>query len=340
MKSLIKEQIAVPGYRTALPYKAMQEAIHEVKARFERKLAEALNLVRVAAPLFVRSGTGVNDNLNGTERPVVFHSASVPDGELEIVHSLAKWKRWTLGRHGFGPGEGLFACMNAIRKDEELDNLHSLYVDQWDWELTIGKEQRTEDTLRRTVEAIYGAIRETERYVCERHSHLKPILPEQVEFLTSQELEDRYPALSPNDRENELARRSGAAFVMQIGGKLRSGIAHDGRSPDYDDWMLNGDLIVWNPVIGRAFELSSMGIRVDEEALLRQLKLAGCEERRNLDFHKAVLERRLPYSIGGGIGQSRLCMLLLGTAHIAEVQASVWPERMEEEYRNGQVAFL
>lgn len=340
MKGIFKEQIAVSDYRSGRSYKETQTAIHEVKTFFERQLAQILHLIPVTAPLFVRSGTGVNDNLNGTELPVSFHSASVPECGLEIVHSLAKWKRMTLGRFGFEPGEGLYTRMHAIRKDEVLDNLHSILVDQWDWERVIRKEERTEDILRRTVEAIYGAVLMTERHLCEFDPRLKPFLPEQITFMTSQELEDRYPMLPPNERENVVARSHGAVFIMQIGGRLRSGIQHDGRSPDYDDWSLNGDLIVWNPLIERAFELSSMGIRVDEEALLKQLKLAGCEEREELAFHKALLERQLPYSIGGGIGQSRLCMLLLGKAHIAEVQASVWPEQMEQEFLRMQVPFL
>ncbi|MEK8127217.1 aspartate--ammonia ligase [Paenibacillus filicis] len=340
MKGLWKEQVVVRDYRSLLNAKETQKAIQKAGTFFENRLASELNLTQVTAPLFLRSGTGVNDNLNGEERPVTFTARALPDLELEIVHSLAKWKRTALAYYGFDRGEGIFTRMNAIRRDEELDPLHSLYVDQWDWERVIGKEERNEETLKSIVRTIYGAIRAAEQHLYESYPQIAPILPETIAFVTSQELEDAYPSLSASERESEIAEKYGAVFVMQIGGRLRSGIPHDGRSPDYDDWTLNGDMILWNPVIGQAFEVSSMGIRVDEAALVRQLELASCEERGELDFHRALLEGRLPYSVGGGIGQSRLFMFLLRKAHIAEVQTSVWPETAEEPFSRANVHFL
>ncbi|MEA5039171.1 MAG: aspartate--ammonia ligase [Clostridiaceae bacterium] len=316
-------------YAPRLTLRETQKGIKIIKDNFQRYLAVALNLERVSAPLFVTGKSGLNDNLNGVERPVRF---DVPDAgeEVEIVHSLAKWKRWALGNYGFEPGRGLYTDMNAIRRDEELDNLHSVYVDQWDWEKVITKEQRTEETLRSTVRDIYGALKQTARTACYEFPAVDFPLAEEITFVTTAELEERWPELTPKQREDEICREKKAVFLMGIGGKLKGGKPHDGRAPDYDDWTLNGDILVWNNVLGCAFELSSMGIRVDEQALLRQLEIAGCPERAQLPFHKALLGGELPYTIGGGIGQSRLCMLMLRMAHIGEVQASVWPEEMRQ----------
>ena len=312
------------GYKSALDVKETQVAIKKVKDFFERNLAKALNLTRVSAPLFVDSTSGLNDDLNGTERAVRFdlHSGA----NLEIVHSLAKWKRMALKDYGFNVGEGLYTDMVAIRRDEELDNIHSMYVDQWDWEKIISKEQRNEKTLKEAVRAIYKSLKDTENYIAGEYDYIGSMLPDDITFVTSQELEDMYPSLSGKEREKEIAKKHGAVFIMQIGGALKSGKPHDGRAPDYDDWTLNGDIIVYYPVLDIPFELSSMGIRVDENALLSQLKIRGCEERKNLEFHKALLEGKLPYTIGGGIGQSRMCMYFLRKAHIGEVHSSYWDE--------------
>ncbi|MBO6146530.1 MAG: aspartate--ammonia ligase [Lachnospiraceae bacterium] len=318
------------NYRSALDIKQTQVAIKEVKDHFERSLAKHLNLTRVSAPLFVTPESGLNDNLNGVERPVSFDVLETGT-TVEIVQSLAKWKRLALGKYGFEPGEGLYTDMTAIRRDEETDNLHSIYVDQWDWEKVIEKKDRTFDTLRANVDAVYEAMKETERYISGKYNYIKDQLPDQLTYITTQELEDMFPDKTPKEREREAVKLHGAVFLSQIGDKLRSGERHDGRAPDYDDWTLNGDIIVYYPVLDISFEVSSMGIRVDEEALMRQLKLAGCEERKNLAFQKALLEGRLPYSIGGGIGQSRICMYFLRKAHIGEVQSSVWPETQIEE---------
>lgn len=304
-------------------------AIKLAKDTFERELARELGLMRVSAPLFVRPETGLNDDLNGVERPVQFDVLDI-HSDVQIVHSLAKWKRLALKRYGFKPGTGLYTDMNAIRRDEELDNIHSVYVDQWDWEKVITAADRTLATLYSAAKSIMIALRTTERLLVSRFSPLTPFLPEEITFLTSQELEDRYPALTPKEREDAAAREFGAVFISQIGGPLRSGCPHDGRAPDYDDWLLNGDILVWYPLLGHALELSSMGIRVDAAALSRQLTAAGCDERRSLPFHRMLLQERLPLTMGGGIGQSRICMLLLHKAHIGEVQASVWPDEMIE----------
>jgi aspartate--ammonia ligase len=276
----------------------------------------------------VRPETGLNDNLNGTERPVSFDVKGIGHATAEIVHSLAKWKRMALKKYGVRNGEGIYADMNAIRRDEELDNLHSIYVDQWDWERIIEKKDRNIGFLKDTVRKIYRVFLDTQDYICSEYPKLERYLPEDIFFITSQELEDMYPELDPKEREDKIAEEKKAVFIMQIGHNLKSGIKHDGRAPDYDDWELNGDIIFWYPVLGRAFEVSSMGIRVDEVSLVKQLKLAGCEERMELPFHRDVLEGRLPYSIGGGIGQSRMCMFFLGKAHVGEVQASIWPDDM------------
>ena len=300
--------------------------IKKIKDYFEKNLAEALNLTRVSAPLFVEKSTGLNDNLNGVERPVGFDIKGI-DSEFEIVHSLAKWKRMSLARYNFEVGTGLYTDMNAIRRDEDLDNLHSVYVDQWDWEKIISKEERTVETLKETVKKIYGVFKKLEDFAVSELIENEKFLPDEIFFITTQELEDKYPNLTPKERENAICKEHKAVFIMKIGNLLNSGEKHDGRAPDYDDWSLNGDIIFWYPVLERAFEVSSMGIRVDEKALEEQLKKAGCEERKELDFHKNLLEGKLPYTIGGGIGQSRMCMYFLRKAHIGEVQASVWDEK-------------
>ncbi len=316
------------GYASALNNKENQIAIKRVKDFFQRELATQLNLYRVSAPLFVAPESGLNDNLNGVERPVSFGVKEQGDKELEIVHSLAKWKRMALDRYGFQVGEGLYTDMNAIRRDEETDNIHSIFVDQWDWEKIITKEDRNEKTLRECVKAVYEALRVTEKYMANQYEYITCILPEEISFITTQELEDMYPGLTPKEREYLIAREKGAVFIMQIGDILASGEKHDGRAPDYDDWKLNGDIIVYYPVTDIALELSSMGIRVDEISLAEQLKKAGCEERAELPFQKALLNCELPYTVGGGIGQSRICMFYLRKAHIGEVQVSAWPEEV------------
>ena len=319
-------KLTIPqGYTAPLPNYELQRAIAFIKSTFQTNLSNALNLRRVSAPLFVADNSGLNDNLNGVERPVSF---DIPDVGLnaEVVHSLAKWKRLALKRYGFHPGKGLYTDMNAIRRDEEVDNLHSVYVDQWDWEKIITREDRNVDYLKSSVQAIVGAVCETCEALDVAFPSLHGKLEREVCFLTTQELEDRWPEKTPKEREDAICREHHTVFLMQIGGKLRSGEKHDGRAPDYDDWALNGDILMWNPVLEKAFEISSMGIRVDEESLARQLKLAGCEERAELPFHKMLLNGELPLTMGGGIGQSRLCMLMIGTCHIGEVQASLWDE--------------
>ncbi len=316
------------GYKSGLTARQTQIAIKKIKDFFQTDLSNQLNLRRVSAPLFVSRASGLNDNLNGWERPVSFDMKCMPGSEFEIVQSLAKWKRMALGRYGFAPGEGLYTDMNAIRRDEDTDNIHSVFVDQWDWEKVILKSDRTEETLRRTVKYIYDALRQTENYIADDYNFIGHLLPDDITFITSQQLEDMFPGKTPKEREYLAVRKYGAVFLEQIGGVLRSGAPHDGRSPDYDDWTLNGDLLVYYPLLDMALELSSMGIRVDEEALLRQLNLAGCPERADYPFHKALLEGTLPYTIGGGIGQSRMCMYFLHKAHIGEVQASCWPEEV------------
>ena len=319
------------GYQSALDIRETEVAIKKVKDFFEKALAANLNLTRVSAPLFVDPDSGLNDNLNGVERPVSFDILEQNGRGAEIVHSLAKWKRHALGRYGFAHGEGLYTDMNAIRRDEETDNVHSLFVDQWDWERIIDKEERNVDTLKAIVNKVYQALMETEDYMAMQYDYIEKSLPEQIAFVTTQELEDRYPDKTPKEREYEAVKEYGAIFLMQIGDKLASGEPHDGRAPDYDDWSLNGDIIVYYPVLDMAFEISSMGIRVDEKALKEQLEKAGCPEREKLPFQKEILEKKLPYTIGGGIGQSRICMFFLKKAHIGEVQASIWPDDVWEE---------
>jgi len=335
------ERLVIPkGYKSPQSIKETEVAIKEVKDYFERALADALQLKRVSAPLFVTPESGLNDNLNGVERPVAFGIKEQDDRMVEIVHSLAKWKRMALGSYGFEKGEGLYTDMSAIRRDEETDNIHSIYVDQWDWEKIIDKSERNVETLKETVFRIYMAIKQTEYYICGKYHFMDPFLPNEISFVTTQELEDRYPDKTPKERENLIAKERGAVFLMQIGGALNSGERHDGRAPDYDDWTLNGDIIVYYPVLDMALELSSMGIRVDEDALKKQLEIAGCPERAELPFQKAILEKKLPYTIGGGIGQSRICMFFLHRAHIGEVQSSIWPEDVIEEARSKGVNIL
>lgn len=334
------ELIIPVGYKTRLGLKETEIAIKRIKDFFEKRLAEVLNLTRVSAPLFVKKETGLNDNLNGVERPVSFDIKAIENSKLEIVHSLAKWKRMALYRYGFSPGEGLYTDMNAIRRDEDLDNLHSVYVDQWDWERVITKMDRTEEELRDIVESIYKVFKDTEEYVYSLYPFIKKVLPDDIFFISSQELEDMYPKLSPKEREDMICRDKGAVFLMKIGGELKSGQKHDGRAPDYDDWTLNGDILFWYPVLERAFELSSMGIRVDEESLLRQLEISGCEDRKALDFHSLLLQGKLPYTVGGGIGQSRICMFFLRKAHIGEVQAGIWGDDVIHRCEKANIELL
>ena len=333
-------KIYIPeGYKTPLSMYEMQRAIEFIKSNFQVNLGHALNLRRVSAPLFVNENSGLNDNLNGVERPVSFDIPDV-DAYAQVVHSLAKWKRLALKRYEFHVGKGLFTDMNAIRRDEEVDNIHSIYVDQWDWEKIISREDRTVEYLKQTVRAIVGAVCETNEALQVAFPSLHTKLDRDVYFITSQELEDRYPDLTPKEREYKIAKLHGAVFIEQIGDKMKSGEKHDGRAPDYDDWKLNGDIIVYYPVLDIALELSSMGIRVDEEALAEQLKKAGCEERAELPFQKALLNGELPYTVGGGIGQSRICMFFLRKAHIGEVQASIWPDGIRAEAEAHQIHLL
>ncbi len=315
-------------------------AIKKLKDYFERALTYELHLTRVSAPLFVQPETGLNDNLNGIEHPVSFN---IKDGTsyVEIVHSLAKWKRYALQRYAFSTGQGLYTDMNAIRKEEELDNLHSVYVDQWDWEKIIRPEDRTPEKLKEIVRRIYRVFKNTENFITYEYKELDDaFLPEEITFITTQELEDRYPGLSPKEREDKIAREKKAVFLMKIGKRLQSGEKHDGRAPDYDDWELNGDIIFYYPVLDRAFELSSMGIRVNPESLKNQLEVEGCQDRLELPFHSDLLSGKLPQTVGGGIGQSRICMFFLQKAHIGEVQSSIWPGEMIEACRENNIELL
>ena len=333
-------KLVIPtGYHAPLSVYELQRAIEFIKSNFQVNLGNALNLRRVSAPLFVEENSGLNDNLNGYERPVRF---DIPDvgTEAQVVHSLAKWKRLALKRYEFNVGKGLFTDMNAIRRDEEVDNLHSVYVDQWDWEKVISREDRNEAYLRRTVRDIVGAVCETNDALGIAFPSLHTKLEREVFFITTQELEDMYPDKTPKERENTLLREHHTVFLMQIGGKLKSGKPHDGRAPDYDDWALNGDILMWNPVLECAFEISSMGIRVDEQSLDRQLREAGCDDRRELPFHRMLLAGELPLTMGGGIGQSRLCMLMIGTCHIGEVQSSLWDRDTAEKCREAGILLL
>jgi aspartate--ammonia ligase len=328
------------GYTSALSLYDTQVAIKTVKDYFQQSIASQLNLLRVSSPLFVDPASGLNDNLNGVERPVKFGIKEQADKEAEVVHSLAKWKRYALKQYGFSHGEGLYTDMNAIRRDEDTDNIHSIYVDQWDWEKIINKNERNLDTLKKVVRSVYKALKKTEVYMSIQYDYIEEILPKEIFFITSQELEDAYPGPGPKEREYEITKEKGAVCIMQIGDLLASGEKHDGRAPDYDDWALNADILVYYPVLDIALELSSMGIRVDEESLLSQLKKAGCEERAELPFQKAILNQELPYTIGGGIGQSRICMFYLRKAHIGEVQCSLWPEEVIAETEKHGIKLL
>ncbi len=333
------EIIKPKGYRSILNIKDTQIAIKATKDYFETNLARELHLIRVSAPMFVAPETGLNDDLNGFERPVSFDVAETGN-VLQIVHSLAKWKRYALKEYGFTNDEGLYTDMNAIRRDEDTDNIHSIYVDQWDWERVIDKEDRTISTLKHTVKKIFEVFKMTEKYINSIFPQIEPRLPEEIYFLTTQELEDMYPDLTSKQREHAIAKEKGAVFLMKIGDILKSGKKHDGRAPDYDDWELNGDMIFYDDLLDIPLEVSSMGIRVSEESLRNQLKAAKCEERASLPFHRDLLAGRLPYTIGGGIGQSRICMFLLHKAHIGEVQTSAWPYEMVEECRENGIDLL
>lgn len=334
------EFIIPKNYSTPLDIRETERAIKTVKDTFENNLKNALNLERVSAPLFVSRDSGLNDNLNGTERPVSFDMLDIKGEEFEIVHSLAKWKRMALYRYGFEAGSGLYTDMNAIRRDEELDNLHSAYVDQWDWERVITREERTTEFLHDIVRRIISAVKKTELIAASEFPVLTPYIEENVFFITSQQLEDRYPNLTSKEREHAIAREKKTVFIEKIGGKLKSGNRHDGRAPDYDDWELNGDILIYNPILDRSCEISSMGIRVDSESLSRQLEISGCNNRRELPFHKMLLSDTLPLTIGGGIGQSRLCMLILQKAHVGEVQAAAWNESMIKECADNNIILL
>ena len=318
-------------YQSHLNLYETQVAIKTVKDFFQRLLADRLDLLRVSAPLFVDPASGMNDNLNGIERPVNFDIKEQNAREAEIVQSLAKWKRHALKKYGFTPGEGLYTDMSAIRRDEEVDNIHSIYVDQWDWEKIITKEERTLDTLKEAVRDVYKVLRKTEKYMSIHYDYIQEILPSEIFFVTSQELADMFPDNTPKEREYYITKAKGAVCIMQIGDKLENGEPHDGRAPDYDDWSMNADILVYYPVLDIALELSSMGVRVDKDALLSQLEKAGCPERAELPFHKAVINGEVPYTIGGGIGQSRICMFFLRKAHIGEVQCSLWPDDFMKE---------
>lgn len=341
--------IIPPKYKLKLLPETTEIAIKQIKESFQTELASALNLRRVTAPLFVLSGTGLNDDLNGVEHAVSFNIDAMGGARAEVVHSLAKWKRAKLAAYDIAPGFGLYTDMNAIRTFEELDNMHSLYVDQWDWEKSITPQQRNIEFLKETVRDIYAAIRKVESAIYKSFPHITPVLPEEITFIHSQQLLEQYPDLAPAEREKKAARRHGAIFIIGIGAELSDGKPHDRRAPDYDDWStpngegytgLNGDLIVWDPVLDTSMELSSMGLRVDADAMRRQLQLAGCPEREQLSFHRMLLDGELPLSIGGGIGQSRLCMFLLQKAHIGEVQASIWPQEQIAECAKAGIMLL
>ena len=327
------------GYKTKLSQRETQYAIKTVKDTFQLKLSKALNLDRVTAPIMVTKASGINDDLNGVERKVHFTMKNI-EGEAEVVQSLAKWKRMALYKYGYEHSEGIYTDMNAIRRDDDTDNLHSLFVDQWDWCRVITREERNVDFLKGIVKKIVRAIVETNDVVKDTYPMLGFEMTEEVTFITTQELEDMYPELTPHERENAFVKEHGTVFIQQIGGKLRSGKKHDGRAPDYDDWALNGDIFAWNSVLGCAFEISSMGIRVDAESLHRQLEIEGCTEREQFPFHKGILDGTLPLTIGGGIGQSRLCMLLLEKAHIGEVQCAIWSDEMRNECAANNIILL
>ncbi|MCT3573676.1 aspartate--ammonia ligase [Levilactobacillus brevis] len=328
------------SYDPKLSVKDTQRAIRYIRETFQDEFGAQLNLSRLSAPMFVEKSTGLNDNLNGIEQPVSFTMQDMGDSQIEIVHSLAKWKRVALKRYGFNLHEGLYTNMNAIRKDEDLDNFHSAYVDQWDWEKVITKEERTLDTLKQTVRQIFKVIKHMEHEVWYKFPEAVHHLPDEIHFITTQELEDRFPDLTPRERENAITKELGCVFLMQIGGALKSGKRHDGRAPDYDDWQLNGDILFWYEPLKQAIEISSMGIRVDAVSMQRQLKIADAEDRLSLPYHQMVLHEEVPFTIGGGIGQSRLCMLLLGKAHVGEVQAALWPQAMIDQCEAANIHLL
>lgn len=335
------EKFIIPkDYHSELNLHDTQIAIKTVKDFFQNLLSQRLNLSRVSAPLFVDPDSGLNDNLNGVERPVTFDIKEQNGREAEVVQSLAKWKRYALKKYGFSYGEGLYTDMNAIRRDETTDNIHSIFVDQWDWEKIIKKDERTLATLMDTVKVVYKCLRKTEKYMAIQYDYIEEILPHDIFFVTTQELADMFPDNTPKEREYYIAKAKGAVCIMQIGDILENGERHDGRAPDYDDWSLNADIVVYYPVLDIALELSSMGIRVDKKALLSQLKKAGCEERKDLPFQKAIINEELPYTIGGGIGQSRICMFFLRKAHIGEVQSSLWPEDMISQCEENGIQLL
>ena len=336
----MRKFVVPKDYKPALSLHDTQVGIKVIKDYFQTSLAYELDLLRVSAPVFVSPDSGLNDNLNGVERPVTFDIKNSDEISGEIVHSLAKWKRYALARYGFKAGEGIYTDMIAIRRDEDLDNIHSIYVDQWDWEKIINKEDRNVDTLKDVVNRIYSAIKKTEKYMAIQFDYIREILPKEIYFITSEELLQKYPNDTPKDREYKIAKEYGAVFIMQIGKYLSNGERHDGRAPDYDDWELNGDILVYYPVLDIALELSSMGIRVDENSMASQLKIAKCEERATLPFQKAVLNKELPYTIGGGIGQSRLCMFFLRKAHIGEIHCSLWTKDIYEEASKNGILLL
>ena len=328
------------NYDPRMDVRTTQQAIKYIRDTFQKEFGKEMNLERISAPLFVPRSSGLNDNLSGKERPVRFDILGIPGEDVEVVQSLAKWKRMALHDYGFQPGEGLYTNMNAIRRDEDLDNLHSCYVDQWDWEKVITKGERTIDTLKETVRTIFKVIKHMEHEVWYKYPNAVKHLPDDVTFITSQELLDMYPDKTPKERENLVTKKYGCVFLMQIGDKLTNGEPHDGRAPDYDDWQLNGDILFWFDTLDCALEISSMGIRVDEKSLRYQLEKAGCEDRKSLKYHKMLLKGELPYTIGGGIGQSRLCMLLLDRCHVGEVQASIWPEDMIQTCKENNIILL
>ncbi len=346
----MNQRLILPkGYRSLLGVRETERAIKNLKDFFELNLATELSLTRVTAPLFVKAGTGINDDLNGVERPVSFPIPDIQGVRAEIVQSLAKWKRMMLGELSFEPGYGLYTDMNALRPDEALDNTHSVYVDQWDWERVITPQNRNVEFLKKVVTKLYSILKRTEQFIYERYPEIKPTLPEEIVFVHTQDLLDMYPGQSPKQREASFLQAHGAAFIIGIGGQLSDGTIHDGRAPDYDDWStpsqpghvgLNGDIFLWNPILEMAFEVSSMGIRVDKEALLRQLTIRGCEARKELLWHRKLLADEMPLSIGGGLGQSRLCMYFLRKAHIGEIQASLWPDEMIQTCREHGIQLL
>ena len=328
------------GYDPKLTIRETQEAIKYIRDTFQKEFGREMNLTRISAPLFVDKASGLNDNLNGVERPVSFDLKLMPGHEIEVVQSLAKWKRFALGEYGFDIGEGLYTNMNAIRRDDQMDNMHSVYVDQWDWEMVIDRKERTTAKLHEVVRHIFKIIKHMEHEVWYKYPEAVLHLPDDIHFVTSQELYERWPDKTPKERENRICREYGAVFVSKIGWDLPDGKPHDGRAPDYDDWNLNGDILFWFDLLGCAIEISSMGIRVDENSLVRQLRASGCEDRATLPYHRMLLDGKLPYTIGGGIGQSRLCMLLLNRAHVGEVQASIWPPEMRAECKKHRIYLL